>query len=205
MNFARPLHQHCNSRPEASLTDHVLLRRAGSQLARLPHDPRHHEYDEHAAHHAERRAHRVLSRAPARVRALRVAHALLVVRRAQHVLDCIFSDEKVREALGAAGQFKGIADPDAVPGGVLTKLKAGPGKHIKDRYYKYVKALKTEIAHIERLQMLQKQATGLIFLGLLAMGTGVGNFVVGLFANKLYYDEWVPDLRSDARPAPASE
>ena len=49
------------------------------------------------------------------------------------------------------------------------------------------------------------EATGLIFVGLLAMLTGVGNFVVGLFANKLYYGEWVPDLRSDVRSAPASE
>ena len=45
--------------------------------------------------------------------------------------------------------FKNIADPDAVPGGVLVRLKDGPGHHIKDRYYKYVKA-KTEMAHIER-------------------------------------------------------
>ena len=113
--------------------------------------------------------------------------------RAQHVLDCIFSDAKVLEALGGAMQFKNIADPDAVPRGVLIKLKAGPGKHIKGRYYEYVKALKTETAHIERLQMLQKQATGLIFIGLLAMLTGVGNLVVGLISHKMFYGEWVPD------------
>ena len=86
-----------------------------------------------------------------------------------------------------------------------TRLKAGPGKHIKERYYKYVKALKTEIARIERLQMLQKQATGLIFVGLLAMLTGAGNFVWGLLSNKINYGEWFPDLRSDVRSAPASE
>ena len=125
--------------------------------------------------------------------------------RAQHVLDCIFSDKEVREALGAAGQFKEIANPDAPPDGLLLKLKGGPGKHIKDRYYDYVKALKTEMAHIERLQSLQKQATGLIAIGLLAMGTGAGNFLWGLFSNKLNYGEWVPDLRSDVRSAPASE
>ena len=83
-----------------------------------------------------------------------------------------------------------------VPGGVLTKLKAGPGKHIKERYYDYVKALKTEMAHIERLQSLQKQATGLIFIALHATGTGVVNFLVSLFSNKLFYDEWVPEQRS---------
>ena len=76
---------------------------------------------------------------------------------------------------------------------------------MKDRSYKYVKALKTEMAHIERLQSLQKQATGLIAIGLLAMGTGAGNFLWGLFSNKLNYGEWVPDLRSDVRSAPASE
>ena len=116
--------------------------------------------------------------------------------RAQHVLDCIFSDAKVLEALGGAVQLKNIVDPDAVPSGVLTKLKAGPGKHIKDRYYEYVKALKTEMAHIERLQSLQKQVTGLIAIGLLALATGVGNFVVRLFSNKLFYDEWVPEQPS---------
>jgi glycerol-3-phosphate dehydrogenase len=119
--------------------------------------------------------------------------------RAQHVLDCIFSDKEVREALGAAVQFKKIANPDAPPDGLLIKLKAGPGKHIKDRYYDYVKALKTEMAHIERLQSLQKQATGLIAIGLLALGTGVGNFVVRVLSNKLFYDEWVPE-----QPAPAN-
>ena len=119
--------------------------------------------------------------------------------RAQHVLDCIFSDKKVREALGGAVMFKGIASPDAVPDGLLIKLKAGPGHHIKERYYDYVKALKTEMAHIERLQSLQKQATGLIAIGLLAMATGAGNFVWRLFSNKLFYDEWVPE-----QPAPAN-
>ena len=119
--------------------------------------------------------------------------------RAQHVLDCIFSDKQVLEALGGAVMFKNIADPDAVPGGVLVRLKAGPGKHIKERYYDYVKALKTEMAHIERLQSLQKQATGLIAIGLLALSTGVGNFVVRVLSNKLFYDEWVPE-----QPAPAN-
>ena len=48
------------------------------------------------------------------------------------------------------------------------------------------------MAHIERLQSLQKQATGLIAIGLLALATGVGNFVVRLLSNKLFYDRWVP-------------
>ena len=117
--------------------------------------------------------------------------------RAQHVLDCIFSDNKVREALGGAVMFTKIANPDAVPDGLLIKLKAGPGHHIKERYYDYVKALKTEMAHIERLQSLQKQATGLIGIGLLATATAAGNFVGGLFSNKLLYDEWAPDLQPE--------
>ena len=116
--------------------------------------------------------------------------------RAQNVLDCIFSDKEVREALGGAVMFKAIANLDAPPDGLILKLKAGPGKHIKERYYKYVKALKTESAHIERLHMLQKQATGLIFIGLLATGTGVVNFLVGLFSNKLFYDEWAPEQQA---------
>ena len=60
----------------------------------------------------------------------------------------------------------------------------------------YVKALKTEMAHIQRLQSLQKQATGLIAIGLLALGTGVGNLVVRVLSNKLFYDEWVPERPS---------
>ena len=64
--------------------------------------------------------------------------------------------EKERDALGGAVMFQKIMDLDAPPDGLLIKLKAGPGKHIKDRYYDYVKALKTEMAHIERLQSLQK-------------------------------------------------
>ena len=71
-----------------------------------------------------------------------------------------------------------------------------PGKHIKERYYDYVKALKTEIAHIERLQSLQKQATGLIAIGVLALATGVGYLVVRVLSNKLFYDEWVPEQPS---------
>ena len=47
-------------------------------------------------------------------------------------------------------------------------------------------------AHIQRLQSLQKQATALIGIGLLAMATGAGNFVWRLFSNKLLYDEWAP-------------
>ena len=113
--------------------------------------------------------------------------------RALHVLDCIFSDAKVREGLGAAVMFNGIANLDAPPDGLLLKLKAGPGHHIKERYYDYVKALSTESARIQRLESLKKQATALIGIGLLAMLTGGGNFVWGLFSNKLIYDEWVPD------------
>ena len=105
----------------------------------------------------------------------------------------------LRDALGGAVQFQKIQDLDAPPEGLPIKLKAGPGKHIKDRYYDYVKALKTEMAHIERLQSLQKQATGLIAIGLLALATGVGNFVVRVLSNKLFYDEWVPE-----QPAPAN-
>ena len=49
------------------------------------------------------------------------------------------------------------------------------------------------MAHIQRLQSLQKQATGLIAIGLLALLTGVGNFVVRVLSNKLIYDEWAPE------------
>ena len=94
---------------------------------------------------------------------------------------------------GAAVTFNGIANLDAPPDGLLLKLKAGLGHHIKERYYDYVKALSTESARIQRLESLKKQATALIGIVLLAMLTGGGNFVWGLFANKLFYDEWVPD------------
>ena len=43
---------------------------------------------------------------------------------------------------------------------------------------------------------LQKQTKTLIGIGVLAMLTGAGNFVWDLFANKLFYGVWIPDLRS---------
>ena len=129
----------------------------------------------------------------------------LEAERAQHVLDCIFSDKEVSDALGGAVQFKKIANLDAPPDGLIIKLKDGPGKHIKDHYYDYVKALNAEMAHIERLQSLQKQATGLIGIGVLATATAAGNFVGGLFSNKLLYDEWVPDQSESADSAPHAE
>ena len=64
------------------------------------------------------------------------------------------------------------------------------------------KALNTETAHIERLQSLQKQATGLIGIGLLATCTGAGNFVWGMFSDKLSYGEWIPDQSESAESAP---
>ena len=125
----------------------------------------------------------------------RIAARTLDSEKVQHILDCIFSDQNVIETLACAVLLKNIANSDAPPDGLLLKLKAGPFWHIKERYYDYMRVLKTERAHIQRLQLLQKKVGALIGIGLLAMLSAVCNFLIGLFSNKLYYGEWVPDLR----------
>ena len=113
--------------------------------------------------------------------------------RAQIVLDCVFEDENVRNALGAAQQLKVIDGNvfEAAPG-LLTALKDGPGAHIKTHYYDYTKAVKKEMARIRRIQDLQARVIGFMAMGIGALGVGIANFMSNVFYNKIAYDQYFP-------------
>ena len=114
-------------------------------------------------------------------------------QRAQQVLVRIFADPKVCSALRAAKQLRVIETVDNPPNGLLIQLKDGPSAHLKANYFEYVKSLKTEIAHIERIQALQHRAIGLVATGIVSVSVGIANFVA-----RIAYYYYGPDSESDS-------
>ena len=109
------------------------------------------------------------------------------------MLDCVFTDENVLKALGAAQQLKEI-DGGAIESQptLLKMLKEGPGAHIKTHYYDYTKAVKKEMARIWRIQELQARVIGFMAMGIGALGVGIANFMSNVFYNKIAYDQYFP-------------
>ena len=87
-------------------------------------------------------------------------------QKAQAMLEMIFADDYVTQALGMANRLREIRTTvDGLPGGALPeglikKLKQGLGSHIKSHYFRYYQAIGKELTNINRirnrkLQMVQ--------------------------------------------------
>ena len=108
------------------------------------------------------------------------------------MLDCIFADKEIRNALGAAQQLKEIASARDPPAGLLKLLKQGPGAHLKAHYYEYVKAIKTEIAHVQRIQDLQQRVVALLGTAIISISVGIANFLSTIIYNYITYEKFFP-------------
>ena len=67
------------------------------------------------------------------------------------ILEQVFDDEKLKEALGMANQLSEIVRGDngnGAPDGLLMRLKSDAGGHIKDHYFGFVKAINDEIGSV---------------------------------------------------------
>ena len=92
----------------------------------------------------------------------------------QAVLECVCSDEKVLEALGAS---KVLMQTDGeAPAGLVRYIAQGPGAHIRKHGYGYTKRLNKEIAIIRRVKELQVRAVAGLGTLLVATAVAVGNY-----------------------------
>ena len=88
-------------------------------------------------------------------------------QKGQRVLEMLFADDNVTEALGMAQQLREVrtmtngTPGDALPEGLMKRLKQGLGSHIKRNYYTYYKAVGMEQTNIERV--IHYQASGSSF------------------------------------------
>ena len=100
----------------------------------------------------------------------------LRVQCGQAVLECMATDEKVLEALGAAKALMHI-EGDAPPAALVTIIAQGPGAHIRKHGYRYTRRLDKELVLIRRVKELQIRAvTGLGTL-LVATSIAIGNYL----------------------------
>ena len=105
----------------------------------------------------------------------------LRVQCAQAVLDCMCSDNKVLEALGAAQALMDInGDP---PAALVTMIAQGPGAHIRKHAYRYTKRIAKELVLIQRVKQVQSRAVAALGTLLVAMTVSVGNYF-----SRLTYD-----------------
>ena len=80
----------------------------------------------------------------------------------------LFADDNVTEALGMATQLREIrtmahgTPGDALPEGLMKRLKQGLGSHIKRHYYTYYKAVGMEQANIDRVMHYQLVGIGVL-------------------------------------------
>ena len=81
----------------------------------------------------------------------------LKVECGQAVLECMCSDTKVLEALGAAKALMAM-EGDNPPAALVTIIARGPGVHIRKHGYRYTKRLNKELVLIRRVKELQGRA-----------------------------------------------
>ena len=105
----------------------------------------------------------------------------LKVECGQAVLECMCSDNKVLEALGAAKALMNI-EGDNPPAALVTIIAQGPGAHIRKHGYRYTKRLNKELVLIRRVKELQMRAVAGIGTLLVATSVGVSNY----FARVMY-------------------
>jgi hypothetical protein len=111
--------------------------------------------------------------------------------RSQAILDQVFDDEDLKEALGMANQLSEIVRSDngnGAPDGLLMRLKSDAGGHIKDNYFGFIKATNDEIGRINKIKGRQEALfttiqsalmVGLVTLGNYAVRTGYVPFGLG--------------------------
>ena len=99
----------------------------------------------------------------------------LRVQCGQAVLECMCSDVKVLEALGAAKALMHI-EGDAPPAALVTIIAQGPGAHIRKHAYRYTKRIAKELVLIRRVKELQSRAVTGLGTVLVATSVAVGNY-----------------------------
>merc|ERR1712086_1187940 len=75
----------------------------------------------------------------------------------QAVLECMATEEKVLEALGAAKALMHI-EGDTPPAALVAIIAQGPGAHIRKHGCRYMRRIDKELALIRRVKELQKRA-----------------------------------------------
>lgn len=94
-------------------------------------------------------------------------------QKGQRILEMLFADDDVTEALGMALQLREIrtmtsgTPGDALPEGLMKRLKQGLGSHIKRHYYTYYKSIGMEQSSINRV--VHYQAIGVNVINSIVM------------------------------------
>ena len=101
----------------------------------------------------------------------------------QAVLAALVTDRDVTTALSMAYGLSTIANVEAPPSELLKALKAGPGKHLKQKGYAYRRKCDLEITRIRRVRDLQMR-------GIALLGTVIASALVGLSG---YLFDQLPD------------
>ena len=103
------------------------------------------------------------------------------------VLECICADPLVKQAIGATTCM--IEINGDLPSSLLILLNKGPGNHIRDNAYKYIKRMEKDLSMIQRIQANQDRIIALIGLAITSAFIGVSNvaanFVVRTFSRLL--------------------
>jgi hypothetical protein len=111
--------------------------------------------------------------------------------RSQAILEQVFADEKLQEALGMANQLTAMVRGENgkdVPDGFLMRFKQDAGGHIKTNNFGFVKAINDEIGRINKIKGRQEAMfttvqsalmAGLVTLGNYAVRTGYVPFGLG--------------------------
>ena len=112
------------------------------------------------------------------------------------ILEQVFDDEKLKEALGMANQLSEIVRGEngkGAPDGLLMRLKSDAGGHIKAHYFAFVNTINTEIGRINKIKGRQEAMfttiqsalmAGLVTLGNYAVRTGYVPFGLGSDADE---------------------
>ena len=94
----------------------------------------------------------------------------------QSVLECMATDEKVLEALGAAKALMHI-EGDTPPAALVAIIAQGPGAHIRKHGYRYTRRLDKELVLIRRVKELQMRTIAGVGTLLVATSVTVGNYL----------------------------
>ena len=98
----------------------------------------------------------------------------------QSVLECMVSDEKVLEALGAAKALIKMRIEGDAPAALVTIIAQGPGAHIRKHGYRYMRRIDKELVLIRRIKELQMRAIAGVGTLLVATSVAVGNYVASV-------------------------
>jgi len=89
------------------------------------------------------------------------------------VLECICADPLITQAIGATQCM--IKINGDLPSSLLIQLNEGPGNHIRDNAYKYIKRMEKDLSMIQRIQAYQDRMVALIGLAITSAFIGVSS------------------------------